>query len=231
MTKLLTLMLLALVATNYNNTVAQTADDAPIAFPDSLFKARLLDTSRHSIDTNKDREISIAEARNYTDSIDVSRKDWHEIKDLTGIEHFTNITSLDCSRNSLTSLDVSHNKELEKLICVKNSLTRLNVSKNTALKELYCMDNSLTHLDVSHNKALEYLNCSDNSLTSLDVSKNEELMGLGCAKNPLTSLDVSKNAKLKELYCKGNNIRCISVTKGQHIEKVDKGDKTDYCTE
>ncbi len=206
MTKLLTLILLALVAMNYG-AVAQTADDAPIIFPDSLFKARLLDESRHSIDTNKDGEISIAEARNYTDNIDVSGAYTEigstvSIRDLTGIEHFTNIIYLDCSNNSLRSLDLSHNEKLESLLCVGNFLTSLDLSYNKELKGLLCFSNSLTSLDVSKNTKLEKLECFGNSLTSLDLHQHLSLEILNCFDNSLTTLDVSKNAKLKELYCK-----------------------------
>ena len=49
------------------------------------------------------------------------------ISDLTGIEKFTALTSLDCRNNQLTSLDVSANTTLTSLYCSSNQLTRLNV--------------------------------------------------------------------------------------------------------
>ena len=73
-------------------------------------------------------------------AIDVSSKG---IADLTGIEHFTALKTLNCSSNSLTTstLDVSKNEALEVLDCSNNQLNDLDVSKNTALKELYCYCN------------------------------------------------------------------------------------------
>ena len=60
------------------------------------------------------------------------------IKDLTGIEYFTNLETLDCSSNEITSLDLSNNTKLENLDCWDNHLTYLNVSNCTNLKELFC---------------------------------------------------------------------------------------------
>ncbi|MBT5090369.1 MAG: hypothetical protein HOM24_04730, partial [Flavobacteriales bacterium] len=45
------------------------------------------------------------------------------IYDLTGIEDFTALTSLDCHYNQLTSLDLSQNTTLTHLECSSNPLT------------------------------------------------------------------------------------------------------------
>ena len=108
------------------------------------------------------------------------------ISNLTGIEHFTALGTLDCSDNQLTSLDVS---------------------KNTELTYLYCFNNQLTELDVSQNKALKTLDCSDNQLTELDVLRHTELGSLVCSNNQLTSLDVSQNTKLWSLNCSPQKAR------------------------
>ena len=134
------------------------------------------------------------------------------IKNLKGIEHFTALTSLICSLNSLKSLDVSNNKALTKLYCNDNSLESLDVSKNTALTSLICSLNGLKSLDVSKNTALTKLYCTYNSLESLDVSKNTALAELNCNANFLTSLDVSKNTALTSLICPGNQIRGAAMT-------------------
>ena len=48
------------------------------------------------------------------------------------------VTELNCSFSSLTSLDVSKNTALINLDCSANGLTSLDVSKNTALEILNC---------------------------------------------------------------------------------------------
>ena len=107
---------------------------------------------------------------------------------MKGVEHFPNLSVLQCSSNQLTSIDVSKNTMLERLWCDGNQLTTLDVSKNTMLERLWCYDNQLTTLDVSKNTMLERLWCYDNQLTTLDVSKNTKLTELYCYGNQLTDV-------------------------------------------
>lgn len=108
------------------------------------------------------------------------------IKDLTGIELFPKLDTLDCKNNNLTRLDVSKNTKLTKLYCEFNQLTGLDLNKNTKLTELTCQVNQLTSLDLSKNTALTKLDCALNPLTSLDVSNNTALTYLDCNYNQLS---------------------------------------------
>ncbi len=134
------------------------------------------------------------------------------ISDLTGIEYFTSISSLDCYNNQLISLDLSNNTALNDLTCTNNQLTSLNVTNNTVLTNLRCYKNHLTSLDVSDNTALEYLWCYENRLTSLDLSNNITLTSLYCSMNQLTSLDVANNTALTFLYCGYNQLTSLNVS-------------------
>ena len=91
-----------------------------------------------------DNYLTDQEAASVT-AIDVSSKG---IADLTGIEYFTALISLNCSDNQLTALDLSKNTALEVLDCSNNYLNALDVSKNTALKELYCYCNWIRDEDM-----------------------------------------------------------------------------------
>lgn len=102
------------------------------------------------------------------------------ITSLAGIEYFTDLETLDCMDNQLTTLDV----------------TGL-----TSLKNLFCSGNQLTALDVTGLTSLTYLQCSDNQLVSLDVSTLKELKILWCHGNKMTALDITHNAYLGELKC------------------------------
>ena len=70
------------------------------------------------------------------------------IADLTGIEDFDSLQTLECDNNQLTTLDVSTNTALEYLHCKSNQLTTLDVSTNTTLERLECNNNQLTSLDL-----------------------------------------------------------------------------------
>ena len=88
-----------------------------INFKDANFKRLLVayDNGRYgTYDSNRDGEISFQEARNIT-RIDFygQKGDPRQIKDLTGIEHFTNIEVLVMPDQDITNLDLSRNTKLK----------------------------------------------------------------------------------------------------------------------
>ena len=92
-----------------------------------------------------------------------------EIKDLTGIEDFTELASLNCSYNNLTTLDLSKNTALTKLDCSSNNLTTLDLSAQTKITSLRCNSNKITSLDLSKQTGLNYISCFGNALTYLNI--------------------------------------------------------------
>ena len=188
-------------------------DDPQVNIPDDNFLNALIELG---VDTNGDSIISPLEAEMIT-SLDVRYK---SISDLTGIEAFVNLETLNCYINQLTSLDVSNNTALIRLECSCNQLTILDFSNNTALINLYCSWNQLTSLDVSNNTKLSNLGCRDNQLTSLDVSNNTALEVLWCYSNQLTTLDVSNNTALRVLYCYSNQLTTLDVSNNTALETL-----------
>ena len=190
---------------------AAGVDIDPTNFPDAAFRAYVA-----SFDTDKDKLLSPAELTNVTEMVIRNKS----IGDLTGIEHFTALTNLNCRWNQLTSLDVSQNTALQVLNCNNNPLTSLVLGGNTALTKLLCANNQLTALDVSKNTALEELDCGDNQLTSLDVSANTALKQLYCMNNPLTALDVSANTALTDLNCINTQRASLDVSKNTSLTSL-----------
>jgi len=155
------------------------------------------------------------------------------IANLSGIQFFTSLETLNCLENQLTTLDVSQNTALKILHCGSNPLTDLDVSnnieltvldiincniesidvsKNTKLVQLDAMSNRLTSIDVNNNEELGYLSLNNNNLTHIDVSANPELITFTCSYNKLTSLDVSANPELKFLHFERNNLTGIDIS-------------------
>lgn len=86
------------------------------------------------------------------------------LTDLPGIEYFTRLLRLVCTRNNLTSLDVSGLTKLDYLDCNGNNLTTLDVSGLTMLTHLDCYWNRLTELDITQLDKLDYLYCGQNDI-------------------------------------------------------------------
>ena len=187
-------------------------------FPDANFRSYVAE----SCDTDRDGFLSADEIAAVT-SIDVSRR---EIADLTGIEFFTALETLDCYDNYLTSLNVSANASLRWLNCCFNQLTSLDVSANAQLETLDCYDNYLTSLNVSSNASLRWLNCCFNQLTSLDLRANAALAELFCKNNQLTDLDVSANTNLYWFMCEGNHLTHLNLEHTQELSESEVSDQT-----
>ncbi len=184
-----------------------SANSQIVNIPDANFKAYLV--SIPSVNTNMDTEIQVSEAAAYSGQINCSSLG---ITDLTGIEEFSSMTSLWCTDNQLTSLDVSSCTALVSLTCSNNQLTNLNY--NNGLKYLFCENNELTTLDFSANAGLEQLMCGWNLLTSLDLSGNSLLSALGCQNSQLTTLNVANgnNSNMISFWAFGNpSLTCIEV--------------------
>lgn len=146
------------------------------------------------------------------------------LTDLSGIEYFTKLTSLECRRNNFTKLDLNKLTGLTSLNCSENeNLTELNVSSLTDLTSLNCSDCQLTSLDVSRQTKLTYLNCNYNQLVSLDVNTLVDLTMLYCYENELTTLNVDNLTKLEILGCRENRLEALSIVNNTALKQESSG--------
>ena len=212
--RLLSILLLCCMVLTLLPTAAFAADGVDIDetnFPDANFRQYVKD----EFDKDNDDILSadeIAEAKEIS-------VEGTPITSFKGIEYFTALTNLECSRTKLTSLDTSHNKKLGYLRCnYIPDLTSLNVSQNTELKVLRCNDNALADLNLTNNTALEKLECGGNEFTTLDLSKNTNLKYFGFFNGKLSSLDLTHNTNLEELYFCGNNFSTIDVSQNTKLK-------------
>jgi Leucine-rich repeat (LRR) protein len=86
------------------------------------------------------------------------------ISDLTGIEAFTSLLSLNCFNNRLVTLPPLPSTLLT-LSCFNNQLTSLSLP--SGLRELYCYDNPIASLPNPLPSSLEILNCVRSLYTRL----------------------------------------------------------------
>ncbi len=112
------------------------------------------------------------------------------IFNLSGIESFTNLTTLDCSNNSISTATLGN---------LPHSLQGLNVSSNLGITSLPSFS-SFTNL--------VYLFCTSCSLTSLPSMPNS-LQRLDCYSNSITALPDLSNTQIALLICLHNNISSI----------------------
>ncbi|WP_291146268.1 T9SS type B sorting domain-containing protein [Flavobacterium sp. UBA7680] len=193
------------------------------AIPDQRFEQALIDLN---IDSGPpDGQVLTANIKDVTE-LKIPGKN---IDDLTGIEAFVKLTSLDVGlinedinkRNFLSSLNLTNNILLSSLRCGHNHLSNIDLSKNTELKVLSIESNGLNSLDLSKNTHLNSLYCSDNNIANLDLTKNSTLTNLNCNFNQLTTLDLSKNIILEDINCASNNLSSFDISKNPLLKSLD----------
>tara|TARA_R110002012_G_scaffold11112_1_gene49849 strand:+ start:7366 stop:8430 length:1065 start_codon:yes stop_codon:yes gene_type:complete len=160
------------------------------------------------------------------------------IQDLTGIQDFAAVELINCSFNTIPTLDVSQNMNLAGLGCESSSITELFLPPTPTLTILNCAENFLTELDVSQNPGLEQLYCQFNFLTSLnlannislelifsahnnisgflDTSQNPALSSLSVGYNDITELDLASNIALLSLGASSNPILSLDARNGNN---------------
>ena len=205
------LLALACVPAFINLASADPEGDVAIDetnFPDANFRSFITNFITKKYDKDKDGILSPSE-RSKIHSLNCSKKN---ISNLKGIEFFPSITTLDCSKNQISSLDLSRNTNLKRLFCSNNQLSTLNLENNTDLSKLSCSNNKLTELDVSHNSKLKTLKCDNNQLAALDLTHNTTLSELDCSNNQLSTLNLEKNTNLEKLNCANNKLAVLDTS-------------------
>ena len=186
-------------------------------FPNDAFRAYI----SRNVDTDGNGVLSEEEI-NVVREINVENE--RRIDSLKGIELFPMLTSLDCSGQNLTTLDVSHNTLLTNLDCSGNDLTDLNLSGNIVLSSLDCSSNELKSLDLQDNTSLIKLDCGTNELKALDLRNNTRLEYVECCHNYfIASLDVTYNPDLVHLCCESDGMRSLVLGDNENLEHLSCG--------
>jgi len=209
---------------NYVSEVSETGEIIEKTYvPDDNFEQTLINLG---YDNELDDYVITS---SISEILELKNEEWAgTITDLTGVEDFISLTSLQADNMEVTELDVSNNIYLTNLSVHSNNLTELDVSNNVNLTDLIINDNGISSIDLSNNTLLNKLIISGNNLTSIDVSSNVDLEILALAGNSLSAIDVLNNTKLKELRlrnvcseCSSMQISSIDLSNNSVLEYVD----------
>jgi Leucine-rich repeat (LRR) protein len=179
----------------------QTVNAQYVAIPDSNFRNQLQQNypscmMNGQLDTNCSAILNQTNLRIYNTG--------DSIFSIEGVQYFKNITSLDCSGNSINYIP-SLPSNLVSFYCSTNRLTSLPELPNS-LRLFTCGYNRLTSLPILPN-SLRELFCSGNELLSLPTLPNT-LITLFCDNNNLRSLPELPNS-LNYLHCNSNQLTTL----------------------
>ena len=145
----------------------------------------------------------------YISKLDLSYKYLTGKLDLSGFSH---LTTLDCSGNNLTSIDVTNCIALEKIDCYFNtSLQELLVKGCVRLTYINCYMGEIQTVDLSDCISLEELVCSNNQLEMLDLTSLSKLSKLHCDSNKITEIVIPASNQLKNVNCEYNYLTDFTV--------------------
>ena len=184
-------------------------------FADETFRNWILD--KNNLNGIGEDGILSYDERLQIKSIDVSGKN---ISDLQGIEVFTNLEDLDCSRNTLSSLDLSGNTLLKTINCSNNQITELSLDNLQGLTSLSCNYNRLASLDVSNKSKLRALSCEYNYIEELDITGDTSLEWVNVRTNLLTELDTTDNVKIKVIEAFDNKLETLKTSTLSELEFI-----------
>ena len=200
--------------------------------PDDVLEQYLID---QGYDTVLDDYVLTNNIINITE-IDLGAKG---VSDLTGIEDFTALVTLDISENTLlNSVNINSNTALINLNAWNTSISNINLSNNTALEYLNIYNTLISNIDVSNNTSLDYISIASTSISELDISNNTLLNYLNVSQTNLSNLNVTNSAALDFLLANNTpNLACITVideiaaTAGTGIYEDWEKDETTYYSE
>jgi len=170
------------------------------AIPDPAFENKLINLG---IDTDGKNGTVLNSSISGITTLDVSSS---SIKDLTGINSFTALNTLNCSGNSIVALNFAKNTSLALLNCSNNSLEKLNLKNgnnlNFDLNSNFKSNTSLSCIEVDN---VIYSNTNWVSLKDASASYNEDctqytLIPDSNFENALIALEIDidgKNGKVK----------------------------------
>jgi len=132
-----------------------------------------------------------------------------------------NLKDLICSKNELTSIDVSTSVDLWRFISSDNELTSIDISNNPKLEHFAINRNyEVESVTLGNISSLKSFIVGRNKITTLDVSKLSELETLWINNNELITIDVSSNPKLKSFLFSSTKIERLDLSNNPNLTTV-----------
>ncbi|WP_282123385.1 hypothetical protein [Algibacter mikhailovii] len=228
---ILALILSSAFILSCSNDDGDTQDTLYLEIPDQHFESILIGQGIDSDGTINQQMLK-------TDAENIKRLDLNlsahfgEIRDLTGIEGFTDLSFLSAAGQKIKAVNLSSNTKLDTLYLNGNHLTHMDISNNPNLilidfqanaistiqglatsKKLKKANLSFNNFETIsiNNASLEVLIITHNLLKSIDTQDALHLKNVLAISNQLTGVDFSSNIGLETLVISGNKLQNINL--------------------
>jgi Leucine-rich repeat (LRR) protein len=169
---------------------------------------------------NSEKNVNAAEARllacsesHWDEQLNLSWLDLRSLPHVFG--YLPNLKELWANSNhSLTGMDLTGARQLEKLSVYGTAISVLDLTGLTELKGLWARENKgLTSIDLTPAKKLERVDVSNTGITTLDLTGLTELQELWAYSNAsLISIHLPSSHRLERLDIYGTGITTLDLT-------------------
>ncbi len=210
-------------------TVTKTYQIKSTGFADGNLYKCVVDAynSKHGTEISEDDVLTNEQLAtiNSLNCDGTEKEDSKRVRNTSGIEKLTGLTSLNLTTNHITNIDLSRNTNLTILKLGSssrgyNEITSLDLSHNTALQGIDIPHNKIGSLNVSNLSNLKTLDAYNNELTNINLPAYNNMTGLMLANNQLTSVDVSHNSILESLKIQNNKLTSIDVSNNTALQTL-----------
>lgn len=207
----------SLIISCSNDNAENAFDKLLINIPDRKFEEILIE---QGIDSDKtiNQKITKSDAEKIT-KLDLNvNANFGEIKNLAGIEGFSNLTFLSAANHAIQTINLRSNTELDTLYIHGNQLTEVDFSNNTKLIDIDIQSNEIhTILGLQYATKLKKLNTSWNDLEDFTLN-NRSIEILFISHNLLKSLNITQAINLKNIYGIINKITHLDLSENRKLE-------------
>ena len=180
-------------------------------FPDENFREHLYELA------DETGYITISEVNTITISDE-------KVRDLTGLEYFTDVTHLIVNYCEIDELDVSGFEKLSSLSICGTDISLLDLTKNINLATLGINDCKLNEIKFGNNSLISTLIILETQISGLDFSELTNLQYLRFESNKQSELDLSHNINLTEVRCENSNIENLIFGASEKLHFIDCSD-------
>ena len=196
------------------------ADDEVVidetTFPDESFRSWILS----DVDKNNDGKLSSEEIEG-CQTLDNEISSECIIKDLTGIEHLTNLTDLTLGSLNLKGSLLSQNTKLRAIKLYSCKIDSLELSDFKALDSFYSGGCSFESNVLFENESLTKIEISGGSMKNLTVRNCQKLNDLKIEWIKMSKLEISSCPNLKSANCTDGQLNTLKISNCAKLKKVD----------
>lgn len=148
----------------------------------------------------------------------------HNLKGKINLSGCKALVSIRCSKNEITSLDVSDCPLLREIDCTNTGLEEVNVKGCLSLEHMYVPYNNLRKVDIGWSRTITELDVSHCMLEELDLSECVSMTNLKCFSNNLNKLSVPHRYRLINCFCYENHIPALDLRNSPQLQVLNCGD-------